>query len=166
MFSKTLGTLLLTLGLSSPLLAQIAETPPSQTSWGYVNKEEKERFEKIIAPFESGEIGPMDPSNYENLRDCKEQPQYLEWMRLYREDSVKNDVVAQLNIYTYLRQLNVLETRDCSCKGYNPPTDHTQELVAVLPIIKRTGRLIKPDFYMDMRWKTRALAKAFCGGEF
>jgi len=165
MFSKTLGTLLLTLGLSTPLMAQVVEVPPSQTAWGYVNEEEKERFEQITAPFVSGEIGPMDPSNYENLRDCKEQPQYLEWLRLYREDP-SSDTVAQLNIYTYLRQLNVLETRDCSCKGYNPPVDHTLELVADLPVDKPTGWIIKPKFYMDLRFKTRALAKAFCGGEF
>jgi hypothetical protein len=165
MFSKTLGTFMLAVSLSTPMVAQVVETPPSQTSWGYVNEEEKERFEQIIAPFESGEVGPMNPSNYENLANCEEQPQYLEWLRLYREDP-KSDTVAQLNIYTYLRQLNVLETRDCSCKGYNPPTDHTQELVADLPISKLTGWIIKPDFYMDLRWKTRDLAEAFCGGVF
>ncbi len=167
MISKTLGTLMLTACLSAPVMAQVPKFNPSETSWGYVNEEEKERFEQIIAPFESGEIGPMDPSNFEDWGVCEEQPQYVEWLRQYNEDP-KSDTVSQLNIYTYLRNLNVLETRDCSCKGYNPPTDHAQELVNDLPYIRRgpvlTDKLIKPDFYLDLRYKTRSLVKAYCRG--
>jgi len=165
MFSKTLGTLLLTASLSTPLMAQVVETPPSQTIWGYVNEEEKERFEQITAPFVSGEIGPMDPSNYTNPKECEKDAQFLEWLYSWREDPLTYDTVAWRNMYQYVRAMNVLEKRDCSCATRNPPSDPAVDLVNTEPVSKRTGNIINTRFFYKLTNKAVDLAEAFCGGQ-
>ncbi len=168
MISKTLGTLILTACLSAPVLAQVAETPPSQTSWGYVNEEEKERFEQIIAPFESGEIGPMDPSNYSNPKECTLHPQYVEWVRHRRQDgydAIKDYTLAFTNMYQYVRAVSVLETQDCSCEARNPPTDPVSNLFYSQPISKLTGMVMNTNFFSDLTRRAVKQAEAFCGGQ-
>jgi hypothetical protein len=170
MFSKTLGTFMLAVSLSTPMVAQVVETPPSQTSWGYVNEEEKERFEQVIAPIISGEVGLMAPSNYTNPRDCEKDAQYLEWLHHYRNDgyeAIDDYTLAYLNMYEYVRAMSVLENRDCSCATRNPPTAPVADLFYSQPVSKGPmlkGKVMNTTFFRKLTSKAVDFAEEFCGG--
>lgn len=156
---KTVAATMLIVSVSSAALAQ-SYTP-------YFNAEEQERFDRITAPFLAGEVPPMDPSNLQSTKECELAPEAAEWWRQKRAGEMKPGENHRINIYHYNRNLNVLETRDCSCEGSTPPADHTIALYDALPVSESMGWKIGSEFFEDKKQGVaQRLVVEFCGGRF
>lgn len=151
--------------VTSILVTLLSGSAFAQEVLPYVNLDEQERFDRITKPFLTGKIAPMEPSNFQDSSQCVFAPEAIEWLREKRAGTMKPGYNHRLNIYLYNQYLSVLETRDCSCAGKSPTTEHTIKLFAALPVDEHTGLKVGGDFYSSDKTVTLdRLTHQFCGG--
>ncbi|WP_299593268.1 hypothetical protein [uncultured Tateyamaria sp.] len=157
-------------------LALIASTSLATTALAkdhlYVNEDQKARAERILAPFQAGEVPPMNPSNYDAPETCDMPEQFNRWNELKDDEwadgkiSLEEDLAGpSLTVYRFEQALSILENRDCSCASRAIDPAKTIELVDLLPL---TGALNNKSgaalFYQRLNLRSLYPAvQQFCG---